>query len=144
MSSFDPEDMLIQGSELLKPLLTPCGFTFNHLFTGTSSGGRASVGEFVRDRHRLELHYRWGLGIVNYHVRGFSLSHEEFMRALGAQKEAAFPTVLNKTLLGFEALLADLSRYGKPFTHGSTSDFESLALWCRNNPRKIGFGALGK
>ncbi len=139
---FSPVEQLNEGANILRPLLEPAGFKFALTNTGKGSGGQFAVGEFTRGDRRLELHYRYGLGIANYHVGGPPLSHNEFMRAQGAEKTAAFPTVLDKSLRGFHALLADLESHGSAFLDADPAPFLELAKWCAANPRKTGFKAL--
>lgn len=141
-NSISPEEQLGKGAELLRELLEPVGFSFGMSAVGNGSGGRFAVGEFVRGSHRLELHYRFGLGIVIYHVGSCSLSHEELMRALGKSNQAEYPTVLDKSLRGFQALAADLRKYGAPFLTNDSSRFNELVKWCAGNPRPTGFNAL--
>ena len=140
--SFSPEKQLRAGAAILGELLEPAGFTFALLTVGNSSGGRFAIGEFIRGNHRLELHDRFGLGIVIYHVGVCSLPHTELMRSQGFSKQSEFPTVLDKSLLGFHAVLSDLRNYGGPFLDADASQFVQLSEWCANNPKPTGFKAL--
>ena len=139
---FSPEEQLRAGAAILCELLEPAGFTFALLTVGNSSGGRFAIGEFIRGDHRLELHYRFGLGIVIYHVGDCSLSHTEMMRSQGFSKQAEFPTVLDKSLRGFDAVLSDLRNYGGPFLDADATQFAILVAWCAKNPKPTGFNAL--
>ncbi|MBX3421877.1 MAG: hypothetical protein KF752_10025 [Pirellulaceae bacterium] len=130
------------GAAILGELLEPAGFRFVMLTVGNSSGGQYSIGEFVRGNHRLELHYRFGLGIVIYHIGDRSLSHTELMRSQGFSKQAAFPTILDKSLLGFHAVLSDLRNCGGPFLDAESLQFALLSEWCVKNPKPTGFKAL--
>ncbi len=135
---FSPEEQLLDGAAILGELLEPAGFAFALLTIGNSSGGRFAIGEFTRGNHRLELHYRFGLGIVIYHVGDCSLPHAELMRSQGFSKQAEFPTVLDKSLLGFHAVLSDLRNYGGPFLNADASQFAILVEWCAKNPKPTG------
>lgn len=139
---FSPEEQLRAGAAILCDLLEPAGFKFAVSMVGNPSGGRLAVGEFVRGSHRLELHYRFGLGIVIYHIGDCSLSHAELMRSQGFSKQAEFPTVLDKSLKGFYAVLSDLRKFGGPFLGADASQFAILAEWCAKTPKPIGFKAL--
>jgi|694.fasta_scaffold00672_1 hypothetical protein len=139
---FSPEEQLRAGAAILGELFEPAGFTFALSTVGNSSGGRFAIGEFIRGNHRLELHYRFGLGIVIYHVGDCSLSHAELMRSQGFSKHAEFPTILDKSLRGFHAILSDLRKFGGPFLDADASQFAILAEWCAKNPKPTGFKAL--
>jgi hypothetical protein len=139
---FSPEEQLRAGAAILVELLEPAGFRFAMPTVGNSSGGRFAIGEFVRGNHRLELHYRFGLGIVIYHIGDCSLSHTELMRSQGFSKQAEFPTILDKSLLGFHAVLSDLRNFGSPFLDGDSTQFALLAKWCAKNPKPTGVKAL--
>ncbi len=138
---FSPEEQLRAGAAILGELLEPAGFRFALSTVGSSSGGQFAIGEFVRGHHRLELHYRFGLGIVIYHIGDRSLSHTELMRSQGFSKQAAFPTILDK-LLGFHAVLSDLRNCGSPFLDADSLQFVLLSEWCVKNPKPTGFRAL--
>ena len=64
----DPIARLREGTTILDPLLNEHGFNFVMTSAGKGSGGHFAVGEYRRGERRLELHYRWGLGIVCYRV----------------------------------------------------------------------------
>lgn len=139
---FSPEEQLRAGAAILCDLLEPAGFTFEVSMVGNPSGGRLAIGEFVRGSHRQELHYRFGLGIVIYHIGDCSLSHADLMRSQGLSKQAEFPTVLDKSLKCFYAVLSDLRKFGGPFLGADASQFAILAERYAKNPKPIGFKAL--
>jgi hypothetical protein len=125
----DPGDRLNAGVEILSPVLTPHGFAYAPLGTGQGSGGTFASGEFRRERagdvRRLELHFRHGLGLVIYAVNDATLSHVDYMRALGAKAE--YPGFPRDPLDGFRGLAHDLERHADDFLHGAGDEFARAA-----------------
>ena len=81
--------MLLAGVELLDELLAPHGFRFEFRGADRGSGGEFAWGEYVRGERRLELHFRYSLGLVAYRVGGLWIAHEPYLRALGVPGEVA-------------------------------------------------------
>lgn len=108
------------GVELLAPLLESHGFSFVPLTGGKGSGGWSASGEFRRDRgdelRRLELHFRYSVGLVTYHVGARSLTHADYMRALRASNQ--YPGFSDDPLDGFRHLLYDLEHFAGDFLDG--------------------------
>lgn len=74
---------------------------------GRGSGGEFAYGEYARGDRRLELHFRYSLGLVTYHTGSNTLSHEAYMKALGAgSTEAQYPRYSDDLLDGFRHLAA--------------------------------------
>ncbi|MDD4892152.1 MAG: hypothetical protein PHU85_19690 [Phycisphaerae bacterium] len=144
--AFDPREQLLAGAVILEPAMGPAGFKFQLDATGRGSGGDFATGSFVRGDRRLELHYRWGLGIVVYHVGEWTLDHRSYMKLLDVDLESEFrSSSLDKTLDGFERLKKDLQRFGADFLNGDASQFRKLAEQLKDNPQIFsGFGALNK
>lgn len=61
-----PEELLLRGVEILNPSMAAHGFVFGFGASGKGSGGLAAWGEFVRGARRLELNFRYSLGLVCY------------------------------------------------------------------------------
>jgi len=115
---------LAAGVEVLGGLMLSHGFVYAPLGAGTSSGGYFASGEFRRGEHSLELHYRYSLGLVTYHVGKLALTHEDYVWAIvGRRWTGAYPGFSSEPLDAFRHLLADLQRYGHDFLAGSESDF---------------------
>lgn len=114
------EEILRQGSTLLDPLLLTYGFSFHILGSGGSSGGSFAYGEFRRDDRRLELHFRYSLGMVRYHFADRSMSHQDYMRAvIGRPNASHYPGFSSDPLDGFRHLLLDLEEHGADFLTGT-------------------------
>src|SRR5215472_12168733 len=71
-----PVETLAEGCKILDSILVPSGFRFISGQAGKSSGGHFASGGYVRDERRLELHFRYSLGLVSYHFRELTASHE--------------------------------------------------------------------
>jgi hypothetical protein len=125
----EPADLLNAGVEILEPVLAPHGFLYAPLGAGEGSGGPFASGEFRRDRagdvRRLELHFRRGLGLVVYAINDVTLSHVDYMRALGAKAE--YPGFPRDPLDGFRGLAHDLGRHAGDFLHGAGNEFTRAA-----------------
>jgi hypothetical protein len=103
-----PKELLIAGASVLHPVLGPAGFVFEFREESDGSGGEFARGEYVRENRRLELHFRWSLGLVTYHVSDESASHEAYMRGLGVWENCRYPGYSTQPLDAFSDLAADL------------------------------------
>jgi hypothetical protein len=141
-----PVDVLRQGAAELDAILGPHGFTFLETGSGLGSGGHYARGEFRRERRRLELHVRWSLGLVTYHVDDASLSHEDLTRAVAATQHvhepAQYPGFSEQPVDGFRHLAADLVRFARVFTRGTAEEFSAMVAWVRQHPKPKGLAAL--
>jgi hypothetical protein len=118
------DDALNKGGLILSELLLDYGFAFNCKTFGASSGGRYASGEFRRDNRILELHFRYSLGMVTYHLDDVLLSHEAYMLSvLGQARGSRYPGFSGDPLDGFRHLRDDLAQYGKDFLAGSDDEF---------------------
>lgn len=95
------------GAAILAPVLAPGGFAFEVTGTGQSSGGGYASGRFTRPGQYLELHVRHSLGLVTYGWDGQILSHQDYVRGVGAT--GAYPGYGSNILDGFRHLAADLA-----------------------------------
>ena len=91
---------------------------------GGGSGGAYASAEFLRGDRRLEVHFRYSLGMVSYHVGNVSLSHEDYMWSVMRKRGAShYPGFSNDPLDGFRDLRRDLEEYGAAFLTGTDADF---------------------
>jgi hypothetical protein len=104
----DPKEQLLAGVDILRPLLEPHGFVFELETVGTGSGGLFASGAFKKDERRLELHFRYSLGLVRYHINQDSLDHETYMRLLGVYGRNQYPDFPQEPLDSFRHLAADI------------------------------------
>lgn len=112
-----PAETLLEGAEILARVLGRHGFTFQTGTSGVGSGGAFACGDFVHDDRRLELHFRYSLGLVRYHLGPQSASHEHYMRALGVTANQ-YPGFSSDPLDGFRHLSHDLSFVTDDFLTG--------------------------
>jgi hypothetical protein len=130
----DPTDVLIKGHEILDEVLGPNGFEFRVEGPGRGSGGDFARGSYVRGDRRLELHVRYSLGLVTYHVGNHSIGHTDLMECVaGPRNDAQYPGISADPLDGFRHLKADLQRYGTDFLEGSE---ELLGRYARSAAAK--------
>jgi hypothetical protein len=137
---------LEQGACELALVLGPVGFDFVPTGSGRSSGGLFASGEFRKGNRHLELHFRYSLGLVRYHVDGQNLTHEELVRAVrttnGIHEEGAYPGFSDDPLDAFRRLRGDLERFGRVFTSGTDEEFRVLKRWVDEHPKARGFAAI--
>jgi hypothetical protein len=141
-----PRDVLTAGARELDKVLRFQGFAFRITDEGRGSGGLYASGEYRRSNRWLELHFRWSLGLVAYHVGSLSLAHSEYVRAVqaaaGTSTKAAYPGFSDDPLDGFRHLAYDLEQFGRVFCAGSEAEFEALHAWVVHHPRPTGLSAL--
>jgi hypothetical protein len=117
-------DALHAGVTILNPVLHPHGFNFELRGSGSSSGGRFAWGEYVRNERRIELHFRYSLGLVTYHIGDLLFGHEVYLRALGVPAGThQYPGFSSDPLDGFRHLAHDLERFCGEFVSGDASVF---------------------
>jgi len=113
-----PKDALAEGAKILEPALSPYGFRFRFRESGKGSGGNFASGAFVRGDRQFELHFRWSLGLVRYHVDKASASHESYMRQLGVWDRCQYPGFSDDPNDAFRGLGHDLG-FAQDFLTGS-------------------------
>jgi hypothetical protein len=131
----DPEAALRAGVEVLDPVLSPHGFKFVFEKTGTASGGQFAFGKYVRGDRSLELHFRYSLGLVTYHIGESQLDHGSYMRSLGVYGKNSYPDFPTDPLESFQSLAQDLVRYCSDFLTGDGVEFHQHAAELRNEPK---------
>jgi len=121
----DRREILQQGAAILAPVLATHGFHFSLVASGNSSGGAFVQGEFVCGDRKLELHFRFSLGLVTYHIGALTLAHEDYMRALlGRSGASHYPGFSEDAIAPFEALRQDLVEYCSDFVSGTGEQFQ--------------------
>ena len=138
----NPREELEKGVQLLTPLMSSHGFSFAYEEDGKGSGGNFSRGAFISGNKRLELSFRWSLGCVEYHVSDHSISHADYMSAIGKRRESSYPGFSEEPLQAFDHLASDLSQHCSSFLNGSDKDFIILINEFLKKPRKSGLAAL--
>jgi hypothetical protein len=125
--TLDPARILAEGAKILAEVFISRGFTYSNLGVVTGSGGRSARGEFHKSSRRLELHFRYSLGLVTYHLqtdRDNSISHEDYMwSVIGTRFASEYPGFSDDPLDAFRALNRDIEQHGGDFVEGSEADF---------------------
>lgn len=117
--------ILADGIAIIEPFLRSHNFKYERGAEGTGSGGEFARGRFVGRDRTIELHVRRALGLVRYHVGEYSLSHDEYMKAVTGSK-GEYPGYSSDPLDGFRHLLDDLRRHGRTFLSGDEQEFGRL------------------
>jgi hypothetical protein len=119
------DEILTNGSEILKPLMINNGFQFNIDGKGQSSGGNFAFGSWTKKERKLEYHFRYSLGLVKYSLGEKSVEHEFFLWALTGQKrKAKYPGSSEDPLDGFRRLLDDLNQFCTVFLSGPDKELQ--------------------
>ena len=117
-------ELLASGIALLDSVMAANGFVFVPKGSGRGSGGEFAWGEFRRGNRAMELHFRYSLGLVRYHIGASSIIHEDYMwSAIGKRHASEYPGFSADPLDGFRHLLHDLERYGTDFLQGGDAEF---------------------
>ena len=120
----NPEETLLQGSELLKPLFTKHGFAFVPLDKGNSSGGPFASAGFIKGDRRFEFHFRFSLGMVTYHLGSESITHQEYMcSVLGEPNRSRYPGFSDDPLDAFRNLRDDVENHCIEFLEETSDAF---------------------
>jgi hypothetical protein len=139
-------ETLLAGASELGAVLTPHGFHFVETGSGRGSGGHFASGEFRQEDRRLELHLRYSLGLVAYHLGSETLAHADYVRAVraieGIRYRPLYPGFSEDPLDGFRHLRDDFIRFGRVYTQGSSAEFAALVAWVREHPAPKGLAAL--
>ena len=131
------------GCKILDEIMNPHGFFLVEGDSGQSSGGNFASGEYVKGDRRLEIHFRYSLGLVTYHIGSLSLTHDAYMRALlGKNGGNKYPGFSNDPMDGFRHLRSDLSRFCGDFLSGSGEEFERCVAKAQEREKIKGFKAL--
>lgn len=123
----NPKKILEDGRSFLDPVLAGHGYSWSPGKPGIGSGGRFAFGEYVRGNRRLEIHFRYTLGLVSYHVGSEKVDHQSYMRALlGPGGDNLYPGISIDPLDGFRHLAHDLNRFCITFLEGSDAEFGAI------------------
>ncbi len=118
---------MLAGVQILEPVLSAAGFVFSLDKVGGSSGGSFASGSYRKSNRVLELHFRYSLGLVTYHIGRSVLDHQTYMRMLGVDEVCQYPGFSDDPLDGFRHLRDDLERFGGDFLTGTGKAFKRCA-----------------
>jgi hypothetical protein len=123
-----PVETLREGCEILDPLMNKHGFFFADGPAGNSSGGPFASGSYVNANRKLELHFRFELGLVTYHFGQTCIDHESYMRAILTDKRGSrYPGFSDDPLAAFHDLAYDLQNFATAFLEGHFEEFATYA-----------------
>ena len=134
--------LLKAGRKFIDPIMETHGFHWEPDWAGKSSGGFSDSGAYVSGDRKLELHFRFSLGLVTYHIGPISLSHEEYMRHVAGKGQAQYPGFSDDPMDGFKHLADDLAKYCADFLSGSGDDFKQAAATAKERDKLPGFQKL--
>jgi hypothetical protein len=130
-----------RGVALLQSIMEEAGFKFAITGEGKSSRGPYLSGDFSKGRKQLSLSVRHTLGQVTYTVGLDTLSHEDYVWAVGVN--GLYPGFSEDRVVAFEHLRADLKAAGDAFLNQPDVVFKMLVEKCKATPKNAGFAALG-
>ena len=124
----DPKSELEAGIVILDPALLPHGFIFHFQNSGRGSGGNFAWGKYVRGDRSLDLHHRWGLGIIQYNIADLSIDHSAYLNSLGVDNESdLLSTPLESGLDRYHALRSDIENFCSDFVTGPAIEWAAAA-----------------
>jgi hypothetical protein len=138
-----PSEILRKGCARLDPLLREYGFSYEEGHAGIGSGGPYARAAYVNGNRRLELSFRYSLGLVTYNFSGMSIDHEAYMRfASGAKDRHRYPGFSDELLSGFQNLAYDLENFAISFLRGDFAEFSRCASAAENWKKLPGLARL--
>jgi len=122
-----PEQLLINGAEILSTYLSSLDFKFKLIETGHGSGGDFAHGQFFNEDRMIDLHFRWSLGLVSYKINDLILSHEDYIELVDKHGQNKYPNFSDDPLDAFRCLLFDLKELLNDFTEKNAAAFRQKA-----------------
>jgi len=123
-----PTETLREGCAILDPVMSGHGFHFVEAGAGCGSGGPFASGAYVNADRRLEIHYRFSLGLVAYHFGLISIDHQSYMHVLlGEDGGNKYPGFSDDPLAAFHDLAHDLQSFATAFLEGDSKKFGDCA-----------------
>lgn len=116
MAQHEASAILSAGAAIVAPTLVANEFAWIAGSSGQSSGGAFASGAFVRGERSLELHFRYSLGLVTYHIGDLAVSHADYMAHTGHRRDAKYPGFSDDPMDAFRSLAYDLANYCQGFS----------------------------
>lgn len=120
----DAKNALTRGCRILDGVLKPVGFQYvvGPAYTGHQKD--SASGYYMKGDRKIEIHFRFSLGLVTYHMGNLTLRHEEYMRALlGTGGRNRYPGFSDDPIQAFHDLSYDLENFCADFLSGDGSEF---------------------
>ena len=129
-SPINPAKILFEGCNILDEILLPHHFLRGDIITGKGSGGYFAYCVYERADRRLEVHFRYALGIVKYHLGSLSVSHKSYMLTLlGKNGGNQYPGFTGDDPLNhFRQVAHDLKCFGEDFLTGDAQMLKKAIL----------------
>jgi hypothetical protein len=122
--SKSPVEILSEGLIAIDPVLNSHGFQFKSDPAGKGSGGPYASGSYSNGGRRLEIRFRYSLGLITYHFGKLSVDHASYMEAvLGGRKGNRYPGFSDSAQAQFDDLAFDLQHFAISFLSGSLEEF---------------------
>ena len=135
----------MRGCTILDGILSMHGFERGGLTSGMGSGGCFATTDYTNGSRKLELHYRYSLGLVTYHFDSLSLGHEAYMYAvLGPAGGNKYPGFWDDPLEAFRGLAHDIEKFAVAFLAGDKVEFGRCSESARKQASLSGFERLVK
>lgn len=116
-------DILAEGADILAPLMIENGFSFSIDAEGHSSGGDFAQGAWRKGNRKLELHFRFSLGLVGYYVGEAGVGHEGYVWAVtGKRRAGRYPGSSTEPLDAFRHLKDDIEEHCSVFLRGTDQE----------------------
>ena len=144
MAQHEPTEILLAGLQIVAPWLTSCGFVWVPGSSGRGSGGKFDSGTFVRNERSLELHVRYSLGLVTYHIGPVAISHADYMIHTGHKSDSRYPGFSEDPIEAFRSLAYDLTHYCEDFLLGSGASLIEARIAADALTKLPGFQRLGE
>jgi hypothetical protein len=129
MKPHEPREQLQAGIEVLNPFLNHVGYQFQFEQDGTGSGGHYAYGRFINGDRSIELHQRWGLGIVNYQIGDLAIDHSSYLAGLGVDRDSHYLWLrLELGIERYNGLLQDLQEFCDDFLTGDADQWRKIAM----------------
>ena len=123
-----PSEILRKGCAVLDPVMKEYGFSFLEERAGRGSGGPFASAAYVRSDWKLEISFRFSLGLVTYQFGETCIDHEAYMRAvLGESRGNRYPGFSDDPLSAFQDLAFDLRNFAKAFLEADSCQFARYA-----------------
>jgi hypothetical protein len=121
--NMNPKEILEKGRKYIDSIMESNGFQWESGLSGRGSGGQFDRGQYIKDDRKLDLHFRYSLGLVKYHIGNISLSHEDYMSYVAGKGNSKYPGFSSDPYDGFRHLADDLKNYAKDFLSGTGEEF---------------------
>ena len=140
-----PTEILRDGRLVLDPVMEKFGFIFAGVLSGKGSGGPYASGTYLNKDRKLQIHFRYSLGLVTYHFGTLSMDHASYMRALlGNVGGNKYPGFADSPLVQFDDLAYDLRTYATAFLNGDFDLFEKYSRVATERNKIPGFSRLAQ